>query len=143
MVALVLICGGGWFAYRSYQQNRPHPVWVPLPIRADVEMAERDKAIKELKTKLGDPLVLTKVSMDLGLVRKWNLPSEDACARELEQRLFVRAGDADTPMGKVPAILIGVNGKEKESALSGEIAVRLMDDVARILGIKLPPKPGK
>ncbi len=140
---MVLMFGGGWVAYRNFKQNSPHPVWVPLQIRADVEMAERDKAIKELKTKLSNPEILAKVSKDLGLVGKWNLPSDEACARELEQRLFVRAGDADTPMGKVPAIHIGVNGKEKESAVSGEIAVRLMEDVARILGIKLPPKAGK
>jgi hypothetical protein len=43
-------------------------------------------------------------------------------------------------MGKVPAIHIGVHGKRKESALSGKIAMRLMDDVWPILGIDPPPQ---
>ena len=43
-------------------------------------------------------------------------------------------------MGKVPAIHIGVKGKAKESEVSGEIAMRLMDDVWKILGIKPPKK---
>jgi hypothetical protein len=70
------------------------------------------------------------------------LRSDEQCARELADRLFVRSGDADTPMGKVPAILIGVNGKRKEREVSGEIAMRLMDDVWEILGID-PPKEWK
>ena len=61
-------------------------------------------------------------------------------AEEIRRRLYVRAGEADTPMGKVPAIHIGVNGKVKEQVVSGEIAMRLMDDVWKIIGFK--PKKG-
>jgi hypothetical protein len=41
-------------------------------------------------------------------------------------------------MGKVPAIHIGVNGKNKEREVSGQIAMRLIQDVWKILGIEPP-----
>ena len=141
LVVMLLFLGGGYYGYRTYKQNRPHPVWVPLPIRADLEAVERDKVIKNLKEKLSDQTLLVGVSKDVGLVKKWNMPSDEVCAKEIGNRLFVRSGDAATPMGNVPAIHIGVNGKSKESAVSGEIAMRLMNDVWKILGIKPPAKP--
>lgn len=140
VVAMLLFLGGSYFAYRSYKQNRPHPVWVPLPINPELGVAKRDELINSLKTKLGTPEVLEKVSKDVGLTQKWNLPSDVECANELGKRLFVKEGDADTPTGPVPAILIGVSGKSKESGVSGQIAMRLMEDVWKILGIKPPPK---
>jgi hypothetical protein len=55
-------------------------------------------------------------------------------------RMFVRAGEDETPMGKTPTINIGVNGKVKDRAVSEKISMRLMDDVFKILGMKAPPK---
>lgn len=137
---MFLALGGSYFAFRTYKQNRPHPVWVPLPIRADLESKERDRVIKELKEKLDNRELLVSVSKDVGLAKKWNLASDAEGADEIAARLFVRPGDAATPMGNVPAILIGVNGKHKESAVSSELAMRLMDDVWKILGITPPKK---
>jgi hypothetical protein len=125
-----------------YQPNRPAPVWVPLPVRVDLETAKRDEIIGRLKTKLSEDAVLIKVSKDLNLTQKLGLASDEQCARELADRLFVRSGEADTPMGKVPAIHIGVNGKRKEREVSGEIAMRLMDDVWETLGIEAPERNG-
>ena len=142
VVAMMLLLGGGWFSYRIYKQNRPHPVWVPLQINPDLPGAKRDEVINELKEKLGAREILVKVSRDVDLVGKWHLASDEEGAREIGGRLFVKAGDADTPLGKVPAIHIGVTGKSKESGVSSEIVMRLMDDVMKILGIKAPPKPG-
>ncbi len=140
--ALILLLGGGYFAHRTIKMNRPHPVWVPLPYREDLEMAKLNEIIKTLKDKLGDPELLARVSKDVGLKSKWNLSSDEECAGELGRRLFVKNGEADTPGGKVPAIHIGVRGKARESAVSGEIAMRLMDDVWKILGIEPPKKKG-
>jgi hypothetical protein len=140
VVAMMLFLGGSYFAYRAYQQNRPHPIWVPLPINPELPSAKCKEIMDNLLAKLREPEVLIQVSKDVGLTKKWNLPTDEACAKEIERRLFVRTGDADTPKGKVPAIHVGVKGKVKESALSGEIAMRLMDDVWKILGIKPPEK---
>lgn len=137
---LILLMGGLLFAYQSYKQNRPSPMWVPLPINPELTVSKREEVAKELKTKLADQEILLRVCKDLSLKQKWNLGSDEAAAGELGRRLFVRPGDAVTEMGNVPAIHIGINGKAKESQLSGAIAMRLMDDVWKILGIKPPNK---
>ena len=136
VVAVMLLVGGGWFARRAYQQNRPQPMWVPLPINPELPLAKRDAIIKDLKTKLSDPQLLVKVSRDVGLRQKWQLASDEDCARQIRENFFVRPGEADTPMGKVPSINIGMTGKSKEQAVSGEIAMRLMEEVRKLLGIK-------
>jgi len=143
-VVAVLLFVGGLFAYYKmvYKPNRPQPVWVPLPINPELTSAKRDEIIKEIKAKLIEGDGLLKVSKDVGLAKKWQLASDEEGAREIGRRLFVRAGDADTPMGKVPAIHVGVSGKNKESVVSGEIAMRLMEDVWRIVGIKPRAKGG-
>jgi hypothetical protein len=139
VVMMILFLGGSYYGYKAYKSNRPAPMWVPLPIKPDLENAKRDAMILDLKTKLSEQEVLTKVSQDLGLKQKWNLASDESCAQELRHRLFVRSGDVATKMGPMPAILIGMNGKAKERDLSGKIAMRLMDDVWNILGVP-PPK---
>ena len=140
VVAIALLAGGAWFSYPIYKQSRPHPVWVPLPINPELPVAKRDKVIDDLKTKLGERTLLIQVSRDVGLVGKWHLASDEEGARIIGERLFVKAGDADTPMGKVPAIHIGVTGNNKESGVSSEIVMRLMNDVWTILGIEPPAK---
>lgn len=138
VVAMLLMGAGGYFALKTYKQNRPSPVWVPLPVNPELPMAKRDEIIADLKAKLSEREVLIQVSKDVGLIGKWGLVSDDAGAVEIGKRLFVRPGDADTPMGKVPAIHVGVNGKRKDREVSGQIAMRLMEDVWKILGIKPP-----
>ena len=132
--------GGLLFAYQQYKLNKPQQMWVPLPVRQDLPIADQDKAAKDLKAKLCVESVFLKVSKDMGLPAKWKLASDKEAAAELSKRVFVRTGDADTPMGKVPAIHIGVTGKVKDKELSGQIAMRLMDDVWKILGIDPPKK---
>ena len=112
--------GGAWFAYRQYKQNRPHSMWVPLTIRADLETAKRDEVVKSIRDGLTRDEVLTRISR--------------------ATRMFVRPGDADTPMGKIPAILVGVKGKVKDTQLSGQIAERMMVEVWPIIGIDPPPR---
>lgn len=141
LLLAVLGLAGAWFARQKYRENRPHPVWVPLPINPELPPEKRDEVIKDLKEKLSERELLKKVSQDIKLPQKWNFTSDSEAAEDIAARLFVRAGDADTPKGKVPAIHIGVRGKSKEQKVSGEIAVRLMDDVWGILGVPPPKKP--
>lgn len=137
---MLLLVGGVGFAYYTYKQNYADPIWVPLPIKAELTVEKRDQIARDLKAKLGEPKVLIKVSQDLGLARKWQVGSDEAAAKELGKRLFVTAGEVDTPLGKVPSLNVGVTGKHKEREVSGEISVRLMDDVWKILGIKPPSR---
>jgi hypothetical protein len=141
-VVVMLLGGGGLAAYYKlvYKPNRPQPIWVPMAINPELPAEKRDEIISKLKTGLGDTERLIKVSKDVGLVAKWEMPTDEACAAELGRRLFVKAGEMDTPMGKAPAIHIGLTGKRKEKELSGEIVMRMMDDVWVILGIEPPNK---
>lgn len=140
MVAIMIFMGGGYFALKTIKSNRSHPVWVPVQIDPELPSAKRDEIIAELKKKLTEQALLEKVSHDLGLTRKMELPTDRDVALEIGRRMFVRIGDMDTPMGKVPALLVGVNGKVKERELSGAISMRLMEDVYPILGIPRPRK---
>lgn len=140
VVVMLLMGAGGYFALKTFKQNRPAPMWVQLPINPELPMTKRDEIIATLKSELSATGRLVRVSTDLGLAGKWNLASDEAAAGELAGRLFVREGEADTPGGKIPVIQIGVKGKRKEAEVSGGIAVRLMDDVCDILGIDPPPK---
>ena len=133
--------GGAFVGYRTIKQNRPHPIWVPIPINPELPIAKRDEIIKTLKENLSQPTVLEKVSHDLSLPTKLKLPNDQAVANELKKRLFVRPGDMDTPNGKIPSLHIGFNGKVKEQALTSEMAMRLMEDAWPLLGIETPKKP--
>jgi hypothetical protein len=140
VVAMLLMAGGGYVGLRAYKQNLPGPMWVPLPINPGLSVAKRDEIISQLKSSLSKPEVLAGVSRELGLAHEWKLPSDEEAATQLAGRLFVKEGEADTPQGKVPALHIGVKGKQKERELSGKIVMRLMDDVWGILGIDPPPE---
>ena len=142
VVLLLTAAGGAYYARKVYQANSPSPQWVQIRINADRSPEQVDRVVKELKTKLSADEVLEKVVQDLNLAKAWNLPGETAAVAELKKRLFVKIGDMDSELGKVPAVHVGVRGKWKEHELSGEIAKRLMqtDEAARILGAKLIPK---
>lgn len=138
VTALMVLMGGGLIAgYKFvYKPNRPNPIWVPLAIREDVGMSERQTIVKELTRKLSERQVLEGVSKDLGLAAKWQMATNEEAAKEVGRRLFVRTGETLNAEGApVPAILVGVNGKLKQAAESKDIAMRLMKDVFEILGI--------
>jgi len=140
MVAVMLVVGGGGYGCWNYKQNLPAPLWVPLQINPERTDEERAQVAGELKAKLDSPAILIQISKDLDLTHKWNLPSNEAAASEISKRLFVRVGEADTPMGKVPSLNVGVDGKVKEAKVTGEIAMRLMKETMKLIGIK-PPQP--
>ncbi len=138
VVAMFLLIGGGGVAYWNYKQGRPHPVWVALPLNPELSDEKRDEFAKELKAKLGTAETLTRISKELKLAKKWEMASDDEAAGELGRRLFVNIGEADSPLGKVPSLNIGVHGPRKDKGVSEEIANRLMVDVRKILGTKAP-----
>ncbi|MEO5712082.1 MAG: hypothetical protein ABIT37_01220 [Luteolibacter sp.] len=139
VIAMAMVFGGGLFAFRTYKQNLPYPVWVPLPINPELSTERQDAIAKDLKAKLLDHRILVQVSKDVGLKSEWQLASDEQCADELAKRLFIRLGDTNTKMGRVPTVNVGVNGKTKERGVSEKVAVRLIKDVYKILGIDPPP----
>jgi hypothetical protein len=139
-LVLMLIFGGGIYAYSQYKQSRPHPVWVPLPINRELPDEKRVEIATKLKAGLQTDDILLAVSKDLGLPAKLKLSGDTEAAAEIRKRLFVDLGEAESPMGRVPSINVGVKGIARDKDVSGEIAMRLMEDVWKILGIKAPPK---
>lgn len=142
LVSMILVLGGGsFFALRIYKENRPHRMWVPMPLNPDVPREEHEKIAGKIKDELMKQDNLLKVSKDLNLPKKWNLQSHEQALLELNRVIFVRVDEADTAMGtRVPAIHVGVKGKRKNQKISGEIAMHLMGDVRKFLGINPPPK---
>lgn len=125
-------------AYHLYKQSRPHPVWVPIPINPRVSMSETDQAISDLSVKISEHERLVRLAKELGLKDKWEMKSYDEVAEEIAKRLFVRRGDMDTPMGKLPAIHVGVRGTTRDRVDSYALVEGLMPDVWKILGLDPP-----
>ena len=132
---------GAKYAKREYHLRQPSKIWVPLALRADLSMEDQKKLAEQINTKLRTDEILRAVVMDMDLRGKFKQPSEDAAVKELNRRLFVEVGSADTPKGSVPSINIGVAGIGHESELLGEVSMRIIRDVWRMIGID--PETGK
>jgi len=141
VVGLVVMFFGARYAKREYHLRQPSRIWVPLALRADLSMADQKKLADEINTSLRTDEILRAVVMDLNLREKFKQPSEDAAVKELNRRLFVEVGSADTPNGSVPSINIGVAGIGLEKDLLGEASMRIIRDVWRMIGID--PETGK
>jgi hypothetical protein len=130
--------GGGAIGYRTYQQNRPTRVWLPMPIDTARPLEMRDKTVAILKQRLSDPVVLAAVSKDAGYAKNSGIESDAAAAKDLARRLFVEIGTADTPLGRVPSINVGMECKVKEFRIMRAVVNRLKTDVFKILGLTEP-----
>ena len=140
-MAFTLIVGGGLYGYREFLRSKPAPIWVPLPLRPGISMVEQEKIATEIEAQLRTDDILRQIAIDVDIQKKLSLPSLDAAVAELDSRLFVKVGSADTPNGSVPSINIGVTGNGHEKAVLGETALRIFKDVYVIVGID--PKTGQ
>jgi hypothetical protein len=141
VVGMMLLLGGGAFGYWTLKQNRPYPIYVPLPINDKLSIQQRADTMNNLKEKLSSKEILSKVSTDLGLASAFRVTSEDAAVAELGKRLMVELGTTATQSGgTTPTLNIGVTGVKKDKALSEKITMRLMDDVWKIIGVEPPKK---
>lgn len=131
LIVLVLLVGGAGFGYWTYKQNCPHPIYVPLPVTPETSAAKRAELAASLKAKLSEPELLLKVCKEVGLKAKWQLASDAQAVAELRRRLLVQASET--------TIDVGVHGKKKDKAVSGEIVTRLMEEVRKIIGLPAPP----
>jgi hypothetical protein len=142
VLVLGLLGAGSRFGYREYLRNKHAPVWVPMPINAELTLEKRTEICDELKERLLDEDLLMKVVKDTGAAAKWELASDEAAVVEISKRLFVRSGSMKSATGSVPAIHVGLNGKGREREVLGAVATRLMKDVFKILGIEESKREG-
>ena len=129
---------GGGFALWTYRSGMPKPVWVPLPLNPALTDEQREDAAAKLKAKLLEGDTLTNVVKELGLAAKLKLPTDEAAEAEVRRLLFVKPGEADSPMGRIPSINIGFESQRKTYDAYSEASMRLMKDVSKILGLKDP-----
>jgi hypothetical protein len=127
--------------YHLYKQGRPHPVWLPIPVNPEAPFGQTETTIRMLTAKLSDRENLMLMGRDLGLKEKWEMDSDEEVVDEIGSRLFVRRGDMDTPMGKVPAIHVGLRGTNRDREVSYAMLNALLPDVWKVLGIDPPKKP--
>jgi hypothetical protein len=142
-IVLGLLIGGAGLVYMNIRKDKPHPVWVPLPLNPEITEAKQRDLADRIREILDDPELLRTVSRELKLGEAWELANLELCVKELRRRMFVRPGDMSGPMGTVPAIHVGVEGTVREKELTGKIAMRLMKDVWKELGIKPPDAGGR
>ncbi len=140
-MGLIVMFFGAKYAKREYHLSQPSRMWGFVPLRADLSMEQQNKLAEQINAKLRTDEILRAVVMDLSLQEKFKQPSEDAAVKELNRRLFVEVGSADIPNGSVPSINVGVEGIGHEAKLLGEVSIRLIGDVWRIIGID--PETGK
>lgn len=140
-VGLVVMFFGARYVKREYHLRQPSKIWVPIGLRADLSMDDQIKLAEQIEEKIRKDEILRAVVVDVGLQAKFKQPSEDAAVKELDRRLFVEVGSADTPKGSVPSINIGVRGIGHEGDILGEASMRIIRDVWRIIGID--PDTGK
>jgi len=141
VVGLVVMFFGARYAKREYHLRQPSKIWVPIALRPDLSMADQKKLAEHIDGKIRTDEILRGVVVDVGLKEKFRQPSEDAAVKELNRRLFVDVGSADTPNGSVPSINIGVAGIGHEGDVLGEASMRIIRDVWKIIGID--PETGK
>jgi hypothetical protein len=135
VVAFLLLLGGSYFGLKAYKQSRPYPIWVPLPINAELDKEKRDEACANLRNYVLEEQRMLAIARDLQLAGAWSQPSDEAAAAELKKRIFVRIGSANTPMGDVPAIHVGLSGTRKEIPMTEKIVARIMEDVKIAIGM--------
>ncbi len=139
LVGVLLLGVGGGFALWTYRQNKADRIWVPLALNAELPADKRAQLATEIKTKLLEGTIIADAVKDVGLAGKLDLPSSEAAEAEVRQRLFVEVGEAAAPTGVVvPSINVGLSCQKKTSKAMGEVAMRLMEDVWKMLGIKRP-----
>lgn len=134
-VGVALLGGGAFYGLKEYRANKPDKIWVPLPLRADLSMEDQKELAENIEAELKKDERLRIFVSDLGLKEKFNVADDVAAAKELEKRLFVEVGSADTPEGSVPSINIGVRGIYRENELLREMSMRIIREVWEMVGI--------
>lgn len=143
VVGALLFGLGGGFALWTYRENRPKKVWVPLALNEQLPEEKREELAGQIKGKLLEGSIIQNAVKETGLTNKLKLSSDGEAEAEVRKRLFVEVGEADTPVGRVPSINIGFNCQRKSYDAMGTVAMRIMQDVWDMLGIKKPEeKPG-
>ena len=101
IVGLAVLLFGALLAKREYHARQPSRMWVPVTLRPDLSIEDQKKIAGIIDEKIRNEDILRKVVIDVGLKDKFKQPTVEAAVIELDRRLFVEAGTAQTPQGSV------------------------------------------
>lgn len=119
----------GGYAFWNARQNKPTRVWVPLEINPSLTLEQRQEAAGQIKNHLMRPEILTPVARDSGVAGALDFDSDELAAAHLRKRLFVEAGEFESPKGVVPSLNIGFDCTRREFKTMGRATTRMMKDV--------------
>jgi uncharacterized protein YxeA len=138
-VLILLLAGAGGIWWK--RQNGIDAQWVQMPINPASTKEEREQTMEAIRGVLLKDTVLQKVGKELDLQTRLGLKTEEETVERLKNSLFVREGEITHALTqeKTPSIDIGVNGKSKERAILGEIAISLANETSQQLGLKDKP----
>jgi len=143
LIGAILVGLGGGFGLWTYRQNRPSPIWVPLALNENLPEEKREELAKEIKKQLLEGTSVRDAVKDTGLARKRGFSSDSEAEAEAKKLLFVEVGETLVPSTgtTVPSINIGFKSQRKSYKPYGDVAMRIMKDVWKMLGIKAPEGP--
>jgi hypothetical protein len=139
VVLLGFAAAGGGYAWWNAKQNADAPVWSVLPLNPELSADQLGQVAEEVRSKLADRELLATIAKQQNITHTLKLGSDAAAAEHLLERLFVRTGEADTGMGRTPAVLIGFNGTRREFKPHGAAASALLRHIVDLM--TTPPEP--
>lgn len=114
-VVLVMLVGGLGGVLWVMRQNKPSPYWLELPVKDGITKEQFDGMLESYRVVMTQKELLQPIVVELKLAQRWKLGDDAAAVEELRKRVFVRRADI---AGK---LMIGVQGKRKEQAVTKEI----------------------
>ncbi len=139
VIGAILMGLGGGYALYTYRRNLPDKVWVPFAnLNPELTQEQRENFAGQVRKRLLDGSIMTEAVKDTGLAAKLGVASDAAAEEQARKGLFVLAGEVDTPTGRLPSINVGFDCQRKTHKAMGDLAVRLMEDVWKMLGINPP-----
>ena len=70
VLLMMLMLGGGAFAYWNHKQNAPAPMWVPLSIRSDLGNEERNERVHAVVARVGENDAIRLGEPGLSILRR-------------------------------------------------------------------------
>lgn len=125
---------GGYAWLKNERANRPDRVWVPNTFYSKLTHDQHQELATNLRERLSNDAILSKISTDLDLRNRGKFPTEEAAVNDLRARLICEVGEHNY----APSLNVGFTGVRRENAMLHELTERLMKDFQEITS---PPSP--
>jgi len=124
---------GGYVWLKNERANRPDAIWVPIPLNPELAHEQHLEFTDNLRKRLTEDAVLSKISIDVNHRVRGDFATEDASITDLRIRLMCEVGEYND----APSLNVGFRGVSRENSMLRELTERLMQDFNAI--ISTPP----